>query len=84
MDFQLKFSKDITGCGDIFIRDHGISRTESPEVHTWHLGSAQVHQRSIEDVFPVFGEEIPQLVSHSLRSSYEHTRKNPIDWSSAL
>jgi len=84
MDFQLKFSKDITGCGDIFIGDHGISRTESPEVHTWHLGSAQVHQRSIEDVFPVFGEEIPQLVSHSLRSSYEHTRKNPIDWSSAL
>lgn len=84
MNSQVRFSDDSTGCGSIFAGDSGISRAQLPNLSIWDFGSSSIFELSVEDLFPVFKESIPDLVSLPLRKSYEHTRNGKIDWSLAL
>ena len=84
---SLVISSEALGTGySVRISGQSLRRFEGePLPEDFVLGDTQVRNLSVEDVFPVFGQEAPLLVSDAMRKSHESVRPGEkVDWQLAL
>lgn len=84
---SIVISSDLLGTGySVRISGQTLRRFEGPPLtEEFVLGSNDIHVASVEDVFPVFGQEVPRLVSEAMRKSHASIRPDDIvNWQDAL
>lgn len=84
---SIVISSDCLGTDySVRISGQSLRRFEGPPLpEEFILGSKDIHVASIEDVFPVFCQEVPRLVSESMEKSHRTVRPgDPVNWQLAL
>lgn len=77
-------SKDLLGTkSSLRVEGSSIKKHKETE-NDFVLGSKTFYPSSIDDLYPIYGFQIPDIVSKELRKSYEFIHGNEIDWFRAL